>query len=68
MSSIYQIEQKTFIEASCTTSNKQTGERVFRSFYFQRKVCELFLLKVSKKRVVYFGLYESSLRFETKEN
>ena len=37
ISSSYHTEQKTFIEAGCT-SNKQTGEKDFRSFYFQRFV------------------------------
>ena len=30
----YYVEQKTFIEASCT-NNKLTGENVFHSFYFK---------------------------------
>ena len=33
LSSSYHKEQKTFIEASCT-DDKQTGEKVFRRFYF----------------------------------
>ena len=33
MSSSYHTEQETFMEASCT-NNKQTGEKILRSFYF----------------------------------
>ena len=41
MSSIYHLEEKTFIEASCN-SNTHTGEKVFLQSLLL-KVCELFL-------------------------
>ena len=59
MSSSYHIEQKTFIEAS-GTNNIHTGEKGFRCCHFLKFVGRLFLDKI-KKRVIYFGLFESSL-------
>ena len=60
-SASYQVEQKTFIEASCIYSI-HTGEKHFCSCYFWRFVSRLDSDRL-KKCEVYFGLYESSLTF-----
>ena len=65
MSSSHHTEQKTFIEASCT-NNIHT-----REFFLQLQLLEVsksFLFRQSKKLVVYFGMYESSLIFQRRED
>ena len=54
------IEQKMVIEAICT-NNIHTDENVFRSCHFLRFVSCFF-------QVVYYGLYESSLDFQSRED
>ena len=58
-SSSYNMEQKTFIEASCIY-NIHTGKKFFCSCYFWRFS---FRFTQIKKLEVYFGLYQSSFTF-----
>ena len=57
----YHREWKTFIEASCT-NNIRTGENAVCSCHFSMFVNRFFSDKV-RKRVAYFGLFESFLHF-----
>ena len=61
-----EMEEKTFIEASCVY-NMHTGGNVFRSCYFWRFVSRFFWDRV-KKLVVHFSLYEFSLYFQKRDD
>ena len=58
--------KKKIIEASCI-HDIHTWERLFCYCYFSRLVRRFFSDGV-KKLVVYFGLYESSLHFQRRED
>ena len=60
MSSSYHMEQKTFIEESCT-NNMHINENVFCWFFFGG--LGVLFFQRDKNIVVYFGIYESPLHF-----
>ena len=66
MSANYHMEQKTSMEASCT--NKHTYPRESFLQLLLLKVCESFVLRQSKKLIVYFDLHESFLDSKRRED
>ena len=65
MSYSYHMEEKTFVETSCTNNII-----LWKSFVqlLLLKVCETFPFRQSWKLVVYLGLYESSLYYQRGED